>query len=132
MTNSPSSFKTAIVRGMTLKCPACGKGALYQRYLKILPSCAHCAQRLSHYPADDAPPYLTIFLVAHIVVPFFLALDRFYDLSLSLLLILSLPTTTLLMLVALPPIKGAVVGILYQLEKQNKESNPGEKNSTPP
>ena len=29
-------------RGAALKCPACGKGAMFRRYLKVVDACPHC------------------------------------------------------------------------------------------
>lgn len=115
-----TSFLTCSLRGASLKCPNCGKGKLFVKYLKLKQSCEVCNQNFSHLRADDAPPYLTIFLVAHIVVPLFLFIDRLYTLSLLTLLAISIPTTIVILLLFMPSVKGAVVGILYELERDKK------------
>ena len=55
-------------RGLAHKCPACGQGRLYGRYLKVQPDCGHCDHPLSRYPADDGPAYLTILLIGHLII----------------------------------------------------------------
>ncbi len=60
-------MKPAIWKGMRHKCPKCGEGALFQKYLKVVDTCDHCGQELHHHRADDGPAYLTILVVAHLV-----------------------------------------------------------------
>ena len=58
----------SLLRGASLKCPACGVGALFRRYLKVADNCPHCGESLHHHRADDAPAYFTITIVGHVVV----------------------------------------------------------------
>ena len=55
-------------RGVAQKCPACGKGKLYGKYLKVADTCPACGEELHHHRADDAPPYFTILIVGHFIV----------------------------------------------------------------
>ncbi|MEO1639581.1 MAG: DUF983 domain-containing protein [Pseudomonadota bacterium] len=57
----------AIGRGLRCKCPQCGEGRLFGRYLKVVDSCQNCGEVLHHHRADDGPAYLTILLVGHII-----------------------------------------------------------------
>ena len=59
--------KPALLAGLMCRCPACGKGALFARYLKVVDRCASCGTDLHHQRADDGPAYLTILIVAHMV-----------------------------------------------------------------
>lgn len=59
--------KPAILNGLRCKCPNCGEGKLFTRYLKVADTCPVCHEELSHHRADDGPAYLTILLVAHII-----------------------------------------------------------------
>ncbi|MEL6685855.1 MAG: DUF983 domain-containing protein [Pseudomonadota bacterium] len=59
--------KPAIWRGLRCKCPKCGEGALFSRYLKVADTCPNCGEELHHHRADDGPAYLTILLVGHII-----------------------------------------------------------------
>ncbi|MBV9288077.1 MAG: DUF983 domain-containing protein, partial [Hyphomicrobiales bacterium] len=57
----------AVRRGLLGRCPACGRGRLFRSYLKVANSCPSCGEDLSHARADDAPPYLTLLVVCHVV-----------------------------------------------------------------
>ncbi|MFM2444607.1 MAG: hypothetical protein RJB09_1793, partial [Pseudomonadota bacterium] len=48
-------------------CPACGEGKIFRAFLKVNDCCPCCGEELHHHRADDAPPYFTILVVAHIV-----------------------------------------------------------------
>jgi uncharacterized protein (DUF983 family) len=105
----------AIIRGALLRCPACGKGALYKRYLKVVDHCEACGEALHHQRADDAPPYFTIIIVGHVVVGLMLAVEMAYRPPLWLHAAIWLPLTVVLALLILPVIKGALVGLQWAL-----------------
>ena len=68
----------SLMRGAALKCPACGAGAMFRRYLKVADACPQCGEELHHHRADDAPPYFTIVIVGHIVVSLVLMVEMAY------------------------------------------------------
>src|SRR5512140_718233 len=70
---------TSLLRGAALKCPACSRGAMFRRYLKVVDACPHCGEELHHHRADDAPPYFTIVIVGHVVVSLVLAVEMAYQ-----------------------------------------------------
>jgi uncharacterized protein (DUF983 family) len=59
--------KPAIIRGLRQRCPSCGEGHLFTRYLKVVDTCPSCGEALYHHRADDGPAYLTILMVGHIL-----------------------------------------------------------------
>lgn len=63
------AFPIAAWRGVCGRCPRCGRGRLFAAYLKPVERCAVCGEAYGHLRADDAPPWLTILVVGHIVVP---------------------------------------------------------------
>ena len=105
----------SMLRGALLKCPACGVGAMFWRYLKVAESCPHCGEELHHHRADDAPAYFTIVIVGHIVVSLVLAVEMAYRPPIWLHMTLWLPLTLILTLVLLPSVKGALVGLQWGL-----------------
>lgn len=105
----------AMARGARLRCPACGKGRLFRAYLKVADSCPVCHEELHHQRADDAPPYMTIFLVGHLVIPFVLWVDMAYEWPMWVNIAVWFPVTILLALALLPVIKGALVGLQWSL-----------------
>ena len=109
------SVLLSLLRGARLTCPACGKGAMFRRYLKVSDACPTCGEALHHHRADDAPPYFTIVIVGHIVVGLVLAVEMAYQPPLWLHEVIWLPLTVLLALLILPVIKGALVGLQWAL-----------------
>ena len=110
-----ANMTTAILRGIRGRCPACGQTALFIRYLKVTQGCALCGAPVSLYPADDAPPYITMLLVLHVVVPLLLVLEQTTDLPLWLYGAIILPLATALTVVLLPVVKGGMIGVLFKL-----------------
>ncbi len=60
------SWALAMWRGFRNRCPHCGEGRLFHRFLKVRHSCEACGTELHHHRADDLPPYLVIFVVGHL------------------------------------------------------------------
>ncbi|MBI3710698.1 MAG: DUF983 domain-containing protein [Proteobacteria bacterium] len=100
----------AFCRGLRLLCPRCGDGPLFFKYLKISPCCSKCGLELDSYRTDDAPPYFTILLVGHLIVPAVLLLEHAAHPPEWIHLVLWAPLTILLTLALLPRVKGALVG----------------------
>ena len=100
-------------RGLALRCPTCGEGRLFARYLKPTAHCAACGADNTIYPSDDAPPYLTALLIGHVFVPLLLAIDHAYDPPLWLTLSIALPMFAILTMATLPFVKGAVIGFAH-------------------
>jgi uncharacterized protein (DUF983 family) len=100
----------AIRRGLSCRCPACGEGRMFRAYLKVVDACPACGEELHHHRSDDAPPYFTIFIVGHIVIPIVLFLEIRYAPPLALQLAIWIPVMIGLSMAMLQPIKGAVVG----------------------
>jgi len=74
-----------------------------------------CGEALHYHRADDAPPYFTIVIVGHVIVSLVLSLEMAYRPALWIHAALWLPLTVILTLLALPPIKGALVALQWAL-----------------
>jgi uncharacterized protein (DUF983 family) len=106
----------AIRRGLFGRCPACGRGPLFRTYLKLVNSCKVCGEDLSHARADDAPAYLTMLVVCHMVGAGVLVFDDVLPhASLLFTVFFWLTVTVLASLLLLPRMKGAVVGQQWAL-----------------
>ena len=73
------------------------------------------AHHSASHRADDAPPYFTIVIVGHIVVPLMLWMQKSYDPSAALLAVIFLPLTFFMALAFLRPVKGGTVGLMLKL-----------------
>jgi uncharacterized protein (DUF983 family) len=109
------SWKTGIRRGLACRCPACGDGRTFGRFLKVNNACQSCGEELHHHRADDLPPYLTIFIVGHIVGYGIFITEMRMGLPLSFQLVFWPLMTLGLSLALMQPLKGAVVGLQYAL-----------------
>ena len=114
----------AMRRGFRGCCPACGKGRLFARYLKVADACEACGQELHHHRADDLPPYLVIFLVGHLVGYGILVSETRFETPLWVHLTLWPALTIGLSLALLQPIKGAVVGLQYAMGMHGFAAHP--------
>jgi uncharacterized protein (DUF983 family) len=113
----------AMWRGFLGRCPHCGEGKLFARFLKVSDHCAACGEELFHQRADDFPAYLVIALVGHAVVPAILAVEMAYAPPLALQFVIWLPVTLVASLALLQPTKGAIVGLQWHSGMHGFESS---------
>jgi uncharacterized protein (DUF983 family) len=106
------SLGTGMLRGLAGRCPACGQGRLFDGFLRVVPACSHCHAPLELARADDAPPYFTILIVGHIVIPALLIMQKLADPPMWLLSAIFVPLTVILAVGLIRPIKGATVGVM--------------------
>ena len=114
MTETPTFFQ-AFTRGLKGKCPSCGEGRLFWKYLKVEPRCEACGHDLARYPADDGPAYFTILIVGHLIVGPLLFFPIIWQAPAMYMVpgtLIPLAAATLLLL---PRVKGAFIGVLYRL-----------------
>lgn len=103
----------AMVRGMKCRCPACGEGKLFSKFLKVTDTCDKCGTELHHHRADDAPPYITITIVGHVAVVALLHFELTTALHPLTYLWTMIPLIVIMSLVLLPVTKGAIVGMQW-------------------
>jgi uncharacterized protein (DUF983 family) len=108
------SFSKALWRGFAMRCPNCGQGHLFGRFLKVVDSCEVCGEDYMPQRADDLPAYLVIAIVGHLVVPALLAVEMAYSPPAWLQLAIWVPFTALAALFLLQPVKGTIVGLQWQ------------------
>ncbi|MGL1920170.1 MAG: DUF983 domain-containing protein [Hyphomicrobiales bacterium] len=103
----------AMRNGLKGKCPRCGQGKVYGKYLKVKDSCDHCMQEFHHHRADDFPPYIAITIVGHIVLSLATTVQILYSPPMWVHMALWLPLILILSLSMLPPIKASLVGLQW-------------------
>jgi uncharacterized protein (DUF983 family) len=122
----PDTF-TAVMRGLRRSCPQCGRGGLFKpgfrNTLKLADACPHCGEQFDGIRADDAPPYFTILVVGHIVVPLMLVAEQ-HDMSTPTAIAVFLPLTLGLTAVLLPTLKGAIAALMWSLGMRNPDPKP--------
>ena len=115
MATDAVSLAKAMWRGFRGKCPNCGEGHVFGRFLKVADTCEHCGEELFHQRADDLPAYLVMVVVGHLVVPAILAVETAYAPPYAFQLAVWLPLAVVLSVALLQPVKGAIVGLQWAL-----------------
>ena len=113
------SIFLALFRSVRSKCPNCGIGHLYYKYLKLYKNCNNCSEELGCFRTDDFGPWLTIVIVGHIVVPLILYFEQEYAPALWLQASIWIPATLMLVLYFLPFSKGVCLAILWKTKDKN-------------
>jgi uncharacterized protein (DUF983 family) len=114
-TEAARPIRPAVLRGAAGKCPACGEGKLYRRYLKVSDTCPKCGEELHHHRADDAPPYFTILIAGHFIVAGVMMVEDYFHPAYWLHIAIWFPLTIGICLWMLPRVKGALVGLQWAL-----------------
>lgn len=117
------NLRQAMINGWKRCCPQCGKGRMFDGYLKVRASCPECHEELLHHRADDGPAYLTILIVGHILAPSFLYIfTQFRPNPYTLIATFSLGTIAL-SLWLLPRLKGALIGLQWAKRMHGFDEN---------
>ena len=125
ISSAPRNWKAAIARGASGRCPNCGAGKLFRAYLKVNDHCAVCGEEFHHQRADDAPPYVTMFVVGHIVIGSLLAVETLTENIPMWVHMLIWPLLAAgLCLLLLPPVKGALIALQWALRMHGFETAP--------
>ncbi|GGB58757.1 hypothetical protein GCM10011316_33550 [Roseibium aquae] len=118
--------RRSIFRGMAGKCPACGQGKLFDGFLATRHACEACGEAFHHHRADDAPPYFTITIVGHIIIPALLAVEVLWRPALWIHMTIWIPLTILLAFAFMRPVKGALVALQWALYMHGFDPDAGE------
>lgn len=111
----PKRVMRSVLRGLRKRCPNCGQGRIYRRYLKPVEQCERCGEPLGHIRTDDFAPWLTILVLGHVLVPSVFAIERLYSPPLWVHATVWGPLIVLLVLSVLPHTKGACLGLMWAL-----------------
>ena len=119
------SWIAAMWKGARCRCPSCGEGGLFSGFLTVRDSCPRCGEALHHHRADDAPPYVVMMIVGHVVVAVMLAYEIAYTPPLWHFAAIFLPLSVVLSLLLLRPTKGALVGLQWAHRMHGFDTTPG-------
>ncbi|QZD88793.1 DUF983 domain-containing protein [Qipengyuania aurantiaca] len=109
----PATFMACLLRGVLGRCPRCGEGKLFRKWLKPVDTCAHCQLDISGQRADDLPAYIGIFVTGHLLAPVIIALVTGFALSAMALLAIVIPLAVVMLIGLLQPSKGGVIALQW-------------------
>ncbi|ALE15553.1 hypothetical protein AMC99_00237 [Altererythrobacter epoxidivorans] len=105
----PPTIWAAILRGIRGRCPRCGGGSLFRKWLKPRDACPACGLDLTPQQTDDFPAYISIFVTGHLMAPLIILLATDFELGTLGMGLIVIPLALVMMLGMLQPAKGLVV-----------------------
>lgn len=102
-----------IAAGIAARCPRCGRGRLFQGYIKIRPRCEVCGLDFAFANAGDGPAVFIIMLVGFVVVGGALAVEVNYQPPMWVHMAIWIPLTLVLALAILRPLKAFMIALQH-------------------
>lgn len=104
---------SALVKGLACRCPRCGEGALFSRYLRVAPSCARCGLDYTKADSGDGPAVFVIFLVGFLAVGLVFVARFVWEWSFAASLAVSAAALVAASLALLPLFKSMLIALQY-------------------
>ena len=104
----------ALSAGLRSRCPACGRGPLFEGFLRVRERCPVCDADLSGQDSGDGPVAFIILIAGGIVVALALLTEVRYQPPVWLHLALWLPLTVALVLGLMRPFKATLIALQYK------------------
>lgn len=102
-----------IWRGLSGRCPCCGKGKLFNGFLTLAPSCERCGLDYSFADAGDGPAIFVILISGFIVAGAALVVEILYEPPYWVHALLWGPLILITTLGPLRAIKGLLIALQY-------------------
>ena len=109
----PRTLLATLWRGVLCRCPRCGEGRLFRKWLKPVDHCSVCNLDMRGQRSDDLPAYIGIFVSGHLLAPVIITLVVSYSLSPMALLAIIIPLALVMLIALLQPSKGAVIALQW-------------------
>ena len=106
-------FRPALMHALRGRCPDCGEGKLFARFLKPVARCGHCGARWDGHQADDFPAYIVILLLGHLLVPLMIEVNAAFAIPLGWQAVIWPMLAILLGIAMIQPAKGAVIAFQW-------------------
>jgi uncharacterized protein (DUF983 family) len=120
-------IRLSMKRGFGNRCPHCGEGKLFGRFLKPVIACSHCGEAIEgRHRADDFPAYVVIFIVGHALLPLFLFVDPEVHWPIWIHMTLWPILVLLSSLLLIQPVKGALIALQWSRRMHGFDPNGGE------
>ena len=118
--DGPRDQREATLRGALGKCPNCGEGRMFIGYLKTVPECAVCGEKLGLYRAADGPAFFTITIVMLLLIPLIWLSWALFSTGPFTLMLFLCGVTTVITLVLLRLVKGIFVAFLWAHDERDR------------
>ena len=98
-----------LLAGLACRCPNCGRGRLFDGFLKVTSACEACGFDLAHCDSGDGPAVFVIMIVGFVVVFAALFTEIAFHPPVWVHLVIWLPLGVTLCLALLRPMKGLMI-----------------------
>ena len=105
---------SALAAGLRSRCPACGRGRLFQGFLTVRSRCKACGVDLSAQDSGDGPVAFIVLIVGAIVVTLALLSEVAWQPPVWLHFVVWLPLTVILVLALMRPFKATLIALQYK------------------
>ena len=99
--------------GFKGRCPRCGEGRLFAKYLKIAPSCTACGLDLSKEDSGDGAIPFIILVTGFVGVGLGIWLQFTFDPPVWVQIVVTFPVIIALTLGMMQPLKGLLIALQY-------------------
>lgn len=103
----------ALSTGLRGRCPRCGRGHLFDGYLRLRPACEVCGLDFAFADTGDGPAFFVMSLVGLVVVGLAMFVEFAYEPPLWVHAVLWIPFTVILSLLLVRPLKGLLIALQY-------------------
>jgi uncharacterized protein (DUF983 family) len=103
-----------LAAGLQARCPACGKGRLFEGFLTVRRRCDVCGADLSGQDSGDGPVAFIVLIVGTIVVFGALFAELAWAWPIWLHMLIWLPLTVVLVLAIMRPAKALLIALQYR------------------
>ena len=100
--------------GLACRCPRCGRGRLFEGFLKVRERCPDCGLDLAWADAADGPAVFVIFIVGGIVMALALLVERWFAPPYWMHLALWGPAILIGSIALLRPMKATLIALQYR------------------
>lgn len=95
-------------------CPRCGRGKLFDGFLKVKPHCSACGLDYAFADAGDGPAVFVMLIVGFLIIGLALWFDSVFSPPVWLHALIWLPLSIIVSLVLLRKLKGIMVALQYR------------------
>ncbi|WP_026381357.1 DUF983 domain-containing protein [Afifella pfennigii] len=111
--NLPPVPPEPVPTGLAGRCPRCGKGGLFDGFLKLKPACPVCGLDFGFADSADGPAFFAMTFIGFLVAGAAVIVELAYTPPFWLHIVLWLPLILLLALILLRPLKGLAIALQY-------------------
>ena len=121
----PFSTAQILLLGLRCRCPRCGIGGLFYKYLKISDECPKCHLGFQGHDTGDAAVVPAILILGSIVMGMALYLELSVGPPVWVHMAIWTPVITISTAMILPPLKGLTIALQYKFRDTEEIGRPG-------